>query len=95
MSEGPFQPEDFKNMDWENDLPVRESAAKEANLHPFVKEARELAEMFSRFEIHFKSEGGIYRPGLGYTKMETLSEGRNNPAKAFLSKYFPEKESGG
>lgn len=44
MSEGPFQPEDFKNMDWENDLPVRESAAKEANLHPFVKEAREKME---------------------------------------------------
>lgn len=75
MSEGPFQPEDFKNMDWENDLPVRESAAKEANLHPFVKEAQE------KMEYILESD-------------DSTMESRH-VAKTFLSKYFPEKESGG
>ena len=98
MSEGPFKPEDFKEFRHISAAHLHGdtiSISWLANAHPFVKEARELAEIFSRFEIHFKSEGGIFRPDLGYTKMENLSEGRTNPAKEFLAKWFPEKKESG
>lgn len=81
MSEGPFQPEDFKNMDWENDLPVRESAAKEANLHPFVKEARRLMEEYASLPL-----GNYIGPDDMYQDLGVA-------AQLFLLKYFPEKEN--
>jgi hypothetical protein len=53
MSEGPFTPEDFKDMDFNYSPCISESASVYANSHPFVKETWDVVKYYSVLDNEF------------------------------------------
>ena len=87
MSDGPFKPGDFNSLD---NLPASfplswNLVADHVNAHPFVKEARELAEYCSK--VH------IPKDGCGGDDLSAYNIGAHVAAcDIFLRRWFPEEK---